>query len=223
MRTCPEVSSKFINCSTAALCCLLFTSYETSAASVQETDFYGGQTTHNASNPSSSAAINGAPPTAPATSTFSKSTVTIISGSFEPIADEPGPREGHVVAAYNSMIWSFTGVNDLGPAPPVGTYTPETNTWKEVADSQAPFGEVLFHSGCQVYETVYMYVDSPESGNNGGWDSSTRCDKIVPEEECPPLPTYSYTKIYATNLPPVTSIRRLISARNNSRFPGVIP
>lgn len=138
----------------------------------------------------SNAAINGEPPTAPATGTFSKNTVTIISGSFEPIADEHWPREGHVVASYNGMIWSISGVNDFGPAPPVRTYTPETNTWKEVADSQAPFGEVLFYSGYQVYETVYMYVDFPESSNNGDWDSSTRYDKLVPKEECPPLPTY---------------------------------
>ena len=97
------------------------------------------------------------------------------------------------------MIWLIAGVNDFGPAPPVRAYEPETNTWNEVAASQAPFGEVLFHSGYQVQETVYMYVDFPESGNVGLYSYNIETNQWADLTAAPgqPLPMFVFSRFGA--------------------------
>ncbi len=93
-------------------------------------------------------------------------TMTIVSATFESIADAHWPRESHAGAAYDDKVWSVGGKTDLGSTPPlVEKYDPKTDAWMEIAGSEAPFGEDRVHSGCQAGDTVYMWSDGLYSYN----------------------------------------------------------
>ncbi len=87
--------------------------------------------------------------------------MTVTTGVFQRIADEPdGGRAFPMVAVYDNIIWSIGGDTMSPAAASVRTYNPKSDTWADISDSISP-GNGKMHSSCQVGARVYV---SPDDG-----------------------------------------------------------
>ncbi len=109
--------------------------------------------------------------------------------SWEQIASEPNDgRYDHVLAAYDDKIWAIGGTDDVTGTLPVRTYDPATNTWADVANSMAPWGDSEPRSGCQVGSRVYLYGDQFSYHGLVYYDMATnQWQQVVDAVNPPPL------------------------------------